>query len=76
MKNINRSLNSRDPEPQILDYTAQQNKLFPALAACFAFQFAGQNLMELYREATQNIDKGDLQLMPDVSLLNLYVRWH
>lgn len=61
------SFKFREPEPQILDYKAQQNKLFPALAASFAFHFAAENLWNLYHVATENIGKGDLQMLPDVS---------
>lgn len=54
------------PEPQIIEYQAQQNKLFPPLAASFAFHFAAARLSKLYEAATENIKKGDLQLLPDV----------
>lgn len=65
----------RGPEPQILDYVAQQNKLFPPLAATFAFQFAASYVWELYNTANESIAKGDLQLMPDVSLYWKLVEW-
>lgn len=55
-----------EPEPQILDYKAQQNKLFPALAASFAFHFAAEKVWNLYHLATENIGKGDLQMLPDL----------
>lgn len=56
----------RDPEPQILDYVAQQNKLFPPLAATFGFHFAANYVWDLYNSAREGIGKGDLHLMPDV----------
>ncbi|XP_046436827.1 probable peroxisomal acyl-coenzyme A oxidase 1 [Daphnia pulex] len=55
-----------DPEPQILDYVAQQNKLFPPLAATFGFHFAANYVWDLYNTARDGIGKGDLHLMPDL----------
>ena len=57
---------NRAPEPQILDYQAQQNKLFPPLAATFAFHFVADHLWSLYGTANESIAGGDLQLLPDV----------
>lgn len=54
------------PEPQILDYQAQQNKLFPPLAATFAFHFVADHLWSLYGTANESIAGGDLQLLPDL----------
>ena len=56
----------RAPEPLIIEYQAQQNKLFPPLAATFAFHFAAKQLMALYRSATVDIGIGDLRQLPDV----------
>lgn len=61
--------NSSAPEPQIIEYQAQQNKLFPPLAASFAFQFAADRLLKLYRTANKSMRKGDLELLPDVRLV-------
>jgi len=58
----------RAPEPLIIEYQAQQNKLFPPLAATFGFHFAAKQLMALYRNATVDIGKGDLRQLPDVFL--------
>lgn len=49
-----------------MDYQAQQDKLFPSLAAVFGFNFAAQRVAELYQTANERIEKGDLQLLPDV----------
>ena len=56
-----------DPEPQVMDYQAQQNKVLPPLAATFAFHFAAEHLWALYNRANDNIEQGDLELLPDVS---------
>lgn len=54
------------PEPQILDYQAQQNKLFPPLAAVFGFNFCANYLWDLYNFANDNLEKGDLELLPEL----------
>jgi hypothetical protein len=50
-----------------MDYQAQQNKIFPPLAAIFAFHFASDHLWNLYNTANSRIDQGDLELVPEVS---------
>ncbi|XP_046437012.1 probable peroxisomal acyl-coenzyme A oxidase 1 [Daphnia pulex] len=55
-----------DREPQVMDYQAQQNKLLPPLAATFAFQLAADHLWNLYNTANNNIEQGDLELLPDL----------
>ncbi|EFX90118.1 hypothetical protein DAPPUDRAFT_300149 [Daphnia pulex] len=55
-----------DREPQVMDYQAQQNKLLPPLAATFAFQLAADHLWNLYHTANNNIEQGDLELLPDL----------
>jgi len=52
-----------------MDYQAQQDKLFPPLAAVFGFNFAAQHVANLYQTASERIEKGDLQLLPDVQIL-------
>jgi len=54
------------PEPQILDYQAQQNKILPPLAAVFGFNFCSEFLWELYNYANDNLEKGDLELLPEL----------
>jgi len=48
------------PEPQILDYQTQQEKLFPLLAASYALIFAGNVMFKTYERVAGNIDKGQL----------------
>lgn len=57
----------RAPEPQIIEFQSQQNKLFPALAASFGFQFASQHLWKLYNQSARDSTDEALQIMPDVS---------
>lgn len=49
-------------EVQILDYQAQQMKLFPAIALSHAFKAAFVHLMGIYKEVADDIElRGDLE---------------
>lgn len=56
----------REPEPQILDYQAQQYKLFPLLATAYAFTFVGQYMKNMYNRITGDINQGDFSELPEV----------
>lgn len=51
-----------------MDYQAQQNKLFPPMAATFAFHFAADYIWKTYNEANNSMAQGDMDLLPDVGL--------
>lgn len=55
-----------EPEPQILDYQTQQYKLIPQIATVFALLFAARNIGNTYKEVTQNISEGKLNLLPEL----------
>ncbi|XP_067403689.1 peroxisomal acyl-coenzyme A oxidase 1 isoform X2 [Emydura macquarii macquarii] len=58
-----------EPEPQILDYQTQQYKLFPLLAAAYAFQFVGAYMKKTYHRITDGINQGDLSELPELHAL-------
>ena len=45
-----------EPEPKIIEYKTQQNKLFPSLARVFAFNFAVQYLKEAYHYTQEAVE--------------------
>ena len=57
----------RGPEPQILDYQTQQYKLFPRLAAAYAYLFGSLALSSNFREVKKEIDDGKLDNLAGVS---------
>ncbi|KAL8163195.1 UNVERIFIED_CONTAM: Peroxisomal acyl-coenzyme A oxidase 1 [Gekko kuhli] len=59
-----------EPEPQILDYQTQQYKLFPLLAAAYAFHLVGAYMKDTYRRITADINDGDLREMPELHALS------
>ncbi|TSK62588.1 Peroxisomal acyl-coenzyme A oxidase 1 [Bagarius yarrelli] len=59
-------LRAGEPEPQIMDYQAQQYKLFPLLATAYAFTFVGQYMKNTYNRITGDINQGDFSQLPEV----------
>ncbi|XP_066268562.1 peroxisomal acyl-coenzyme A oxidase 1-like [Branchiostoma lanceolatum] len=58
------------PEPQVLDYVTQQYKLFPYLAAAYAFWLTGQTMMSVYTKSSNKISKGDISVLPELHALS------
>uniref|UniRef100_A0A4W4E8Y7 Acyl-coenzyme A oxidase n=1 Tax=Electrophorus electricus TaxID=8005 RepID=A0A4W4E8Y7_ELEEL len=58
-----------EAEPQILDYQAQQYKLFPLLATAYAFTFVGQYMSQMYNRITGDINQGDFSELPELHAL-------
>uniref|UniRef100_A0A9J8ABK4 Acyl-coenzyme A oxidase n=1 Tax=Cyprinus carpio carpio TaxID=630221 RepID=A0A9J8ABK4_CYPCA len=59
-----------EPEPQILDYQAQQYKLFPLLATAYAFHFVGQYMSKTYHRISGYINQGDFSELPELHALS------
>ena len=63
----------RGVEPQILDYQTQQYRLFPLLATAYSLQLAGKFMFSTYLEINEQIERGNLEALPEVSKLLLRV---
>ncbi|KAM5135159.1 peroxisomal acyl-coenzyme A oxidase 1 [Mantella aurantiaca] len=59
-----------DPEPQILNFQTQQYKLFPLLAAAYAFNFVGTYMNQTYHRITGDIQQGNLSELPELHALS------
>ncbi|KAG5309180.1 ACOX1 oxidase, partial [Pseudoatta argentina] len=59
-----------EPESQIMDYVTQQYKLFPNLAACFAFRMCADWIWEMYNNVTAELDQGELERLPELHALS------
>ncbi|XP_070533525.1 peroxisomal acyl-coenzyme A oxidase 1-like [Ptychodera flava] len=53
-------------EPQILDYQSQQYKLFPIVAATYAFYLAARNLKAIYTGAQDEFKVGNFESLADL----------
>lgn len=54
------------PEPQIIEYQAQQQQLFSQLATAYTFCIAGLKLRELYFSVSYDIQQGNLETLPEL----------
>ncbi|CAC5383192.1 E1.3.3.6 [Mytilus coruscus] len=57
-------------EPQILDYQTQQYRLFPLLASAYSLQLAGKYVFNTYLKVNDQIEKGNLESMPELHALS------
>ncbi|OWF50076.1 peroxisomal acyl-coenzyme A oxidase 1-like [Mizuhopecten yessoensis] len=57
------------PEAQIMDYQTQQYKLFPLIATAYAFRFTGHSIFNYYTTINANIEKGNLEDLPQLHAL-------
>ncbi|XP_013778473.1 peroxisomal acyl-coenzyme A oxidase 1-like [Limulus polyphemus] len=58
-----------EKEAQILSYQAQQYKLFPLIALSHALKANFMALMDIYKNATQDLERGDLGMLPELHSL-------
>ncbi|XP_052860428.1 probable peroxisomal acyl-coenzyme A oxidase 1 isoform X1 [Anopheles cruzii] len=59
-------INPDQPEVQVIDHLTQQYKLFPAIAKAIVFKLTSDNLWEMYNAVTSELDKGDLERLPEL----------
>ncbi|KAF9145442.1 hypothetical protein BGX30_008866 [Mortierella sp. GBA39] len=53
-------------ETPVLDYSMQQYRLFPIIAAAYACFFTSKEMMRLYHVNMKNMETGDFSLLADV----------
>lgn len=58
------------PEPKVIEHVTQQMKIFPLIAKTFAIKFAADNLMRMYLKVTSEIERGDLERLPELHALS------
>nr|XP_033341565.1 probable peroxisomal acyl-coenzyme A oxidase 1 [Megalopta genalis] len=63
-------INSDEPEAQIINYITQQYKIFPNLAACFAFRMTADWIWNMYNNVTAELDQGELDRLPELHALS------
>ena len=57
----------REGEAQVLDYQTQQYKLFPLLAASYAFWLSGLKMRHTYFSLNYELMHGNMDLLPEVT---------
>lgn len=59
-------IDPKQPEPKIIEHVTQQMKIFPAIAKVVVFKLAAEFLWELYNQVTHELDKGNLERLPEL----------
>lgn len=62
-------INPEEQEAQIMNYVTQQYKLFPNLAACFAFRMSADWIWTMYNNVTAELDQGEMERLPELHAL-------
>lgn len=58
-------------EPQVIDHITQQYKLFPQIAKVFVIKLAADYIWDMYNQVTSELDRGDLERLPEVFILEI-----
>lgn len=58
------------PEPKIIEHVTQQYKIFPAIAKVVVFKITAEFLWDMYNQVTHDLDKGDLERLPEMHALS------
>ncbi|KAG0362360.1 hypothetical protein BC939DRAFT_232197 [Gamsiella multidivaricata] len=65
-KDAPKKLDNHVIETPVLDYSMQQYRLFPIIAAAYAFFLTSKEMMRLYHLNMKNMASGDFSLLADV----------
>lgn len=60
-------IDPNDGEPQVIDHVTQQHKVFPNIARVVVIKLAADYIWEMYNQVTSELDRGDLERLPEVS---------
>ncbi|CAL4088851.1 unnamed protein product [Meganyctiphanes norvegica] len=63
-------IDSRESEPQILEYQTQQYKVLPQIATVFALMFSANTVRNTYYTVQDNLKDGNLNLLPELHALS------
>lgn len=60
-------ISPNEAEPQVIDHVTQQHKVFPNIARVIVIKLAADYIWDLYNQVTSELDRGDLERLPEVS---------
>ncbi|XP_067633008.1 acyl-coenzyme A oxidase 1 isoform X2 [Eurosta solidaginis] len=58
------------PEPQIIDHTTQQLKVFPQIAKAIVFKTTGEHIWNMYNNVTGEMEQGNMERLPEMHALS------
>lgn len=66
-------IDPNESEPQVIDHVTQQYKVFPNIARVFVIKLAADYIWEMYNQVTSELDRGDLERLPEVNINSLFL---
>ncbi|XP_017078964.1 probable peroxisomal acyl-coenzyme A oxidase 1 [Drosophila eugracilis] len=63
-------IDPNQPEPQIMDHTTQQLKVFPQIAKAIVFKTTGDGIWNMYNVISGEIEQGNLDRLPEMHALS------
>ncbi|XP_016976162.1 probable peroxisomal acyl-coenzyme A oxidase 1 [Drosophila rhopaloa] len=63
-------IDPNQPEPQIMDHTTQQLKVFPQIAKSIVFKTTGDGIWNMYNVISGEIEQGNLDRLPEMHALS------
>lgn len=63
-------IDPNQPEPQIMEHTTQQLKLFPQIAKAIVFKLTGDGIWNMYNIISGEIEQGNLDRLPEMHALS------
>ncbi|ELU10772.1 hypothetical protein CAPTEDRAFT_174749 [Capitella teleta] len=58
------------PEPQVLDFQTQQNKIFPSLAMSYAFWFIATRMQDMHKQGMEEVMQGNFSQLLEMHALS------
>ncbi|XP_017868328.1 PREDICTED: probable peroxisomal acyl-coenzyme A oxidase 1 [Drosophila arizonae] len=62
-------IDPKEPEPQIMDHTTQQLKVFPQISKAIVFKIAGDTIWNMYNVLSGELEQGNLERLPEMHAL-------
>lgn len=61
-------IDPKEEEPQVIDHVTQQYKVFPNIARVLVIKLAADYVWDMYNQVTSELERGDLERLPEVCL--------
>lgn len=63
------TIDPNEHEAQIIDHITQQYKVFPHIAKVLVIKVAADYVWDMYNQVTSELDRGDLERLPEVCMI-------
>ncbi|XP_004530468.1 probable peroxisomal acyl-coenzyme A oxidase 1 [Ceratitis capitata] len=63
-------IDPNEPEPQIIEHTTQQLKVFPQIAKAIVFKITGECIWNMFNNVTGELEQGNMDRLPEMHALS------